>query len=162
MNTPKPKSQQGATLVVGLILLVLITLMVTSAFTLSTGNLKSVGNMQMREEAISAANVAIERIISSDAIFFAPAASTITVGSYSVAVAAPICVASVVIKDYTSADVNPNVLIEGGPASGGSASGYKITYWDITATVDDTVTGAKAEVHQGVKIALPASPEPCP
>lgn len=161
MNTLTAKSQQGATLVVGLIMLVLITLMVTSAFTLSTGNLKSVGNMQVREEAISAANVAIERLISSDAIFLAPAGSTVSVAPYTVTIAAPVCVASVAIKSGTSADTNPNVLIEGGPAASGSATGYKVTYWDITATVDDATTGAKAEVHQGVKITLPASPEPC-
>lgn len=161
MTTPKPKSQQGATLIVGLIVLVLITLMVTSAFTLSTGNLKAVGNMQVREEAIAAANVAIERTIGSDAIFLAPAATTVSVPPYNVTIAAPVCVASVEIKSGTSADTNPNVLIEGGPAASGSATGYKITYWDIRATVDDTTTGAKAEVHQGIKITLPASPEPC-
>ena len=49
-------SQRGITLFVGLIMLVLITLMVTSAFTLSTSNLKSVGNMQARDEAIAAAD----------------------------------------------------------------------------------------------------------
>lgn len=153
--------QRGATLVVGLILLVLITLIVTSAFNLSTGNLKAVGNMQTRDEAVAAANVAIERVISTDAIFFAPAAKTESVGPYSVSVAAPVCISSVSIKDYTSADTNPNVLIEGGPGGGGSATGFVVTYWDITATVNDTTTGARAEVHQGVKITLPASPTPC-
>lgn len=160
----KPQSrnaQKGATLVVGLIMLVLITLMVTSAFTLSTGNLKSVGNMQVREEAISAANVAIERIISSDAIFFAPEESIEEVGPYTVTVAEPVCVAAIDIASGSSADANPNILIEGGPAAGGIASGFKITYWDISATVDDPTTGAKAEVHQGVKITLPADPDPC-
>lgn len=161
MNTHARRTQQGATLVVGLIMLVLITLMVTSAFTLSTSNLKSVGNMQVREEAIAAANVAVERTISSDAIFFAPAASTISVPPYDVTIAAPVCVASIEIKSGTSADSNPNVLIEGGPAASGSGTGYKITYWDIKATVNDTTTGARAEVHQGIKITLPASPEPC-
>ncbi|MDT3669280.1 MAG: PilX N-terminal domain-containing pilus assembly protein [Aromatoleum sp.] len=161
MNTHPPRSQQGATLVVGLIMLVLITLMVTSAFTLSTSNLKSVGNMQVREEAIAAANVAIERTISSDAIFFAPAASTVSIPPYSVTIAAPVCVASIEIKSGTSADSNPNVLIEGGPSGSGSAAGYKITYWDISAIVDDTTTGARAEVHQGIKITLPSSPDPC-
>ena len=51
-----PHAQHGATLVVGLIMLVLITLMVTSAFMLSSINLKSVGNMQFRDEAVAAAN----------------------------------------------------------------------------------------------------------
>lgn len=165
----KFQKQQGAALVVGLILLVLITLLVTSAFNLSTGNLKAVGNMQTRDEAISAANVAIERLISTDAVFFTPAASTVSVPPYTVSVAAPVCMSSVEIKDYTSADPNANVLMEsgsgvggGGGAGGGTATGFKVTYWDITATVSDATTGAQAEVHQGVKITLPASPNPCP
>ena len=58
-------AQRGATLVVGLIMLVLITVMVTSAFTLSSSNLKSVGNMQARDEAIAAGNRAIEQISAS-------------------------------------------------------------------------------------------------
>lgn len=154
--------QRGATLVVGLILLVLITLIVTSAFNLSTGNLKAVGNMQTRDEAVAAANVAIERIMSSSAIFITPAARTETVGPYSVTVAAPVCISSVSIKDYTSADPNPNVLLEGGPGGGGgTATGFVVTYWDINATVNDTTTGARADVHQGVKITLPANPNPC-
>jgi Tfp pilus assembly protein PilX len=58
-------SQRGATLVVGLIMLVLITLLVTSAFTVSTSGLKSMGNMQVRDEAIAAGNKAIEQVLSS-------------------------------------------------------------------------------------------------
>ena len=85
------RRQRGATLIVGLIMLVLITLMMLTAFMLSSSNLKSVGNMQHRAEAIAAANVAIEQVISSDAIFITPAAQTVVVGAYSVAVAAPRC-----------------------------------------------------------------------
>src|SRR2546428_759824 len=58
-------TQRGATLVVGLIMLLLITLMVSSAFMLSTTNLKSVGNMQFKDESIAAANKAIEQVLSS-------------------------------------------------------------------------------------------------
>ena len=50
--------QQGAALIVGLIMLLLLTLMVTAAFTLSGVNLKAVGNMQSRAEATAAANAA--------------------------------------------------------------------------------------------------------
>jgi hypothetical protein len=47
-------------------MLVLLTLVVTTAFMMSSGNLKAVGNMQFRDEAIAAANMAIEQVISSD------------------------------------------------------------------------------------------------
>ncbi|UUZ64284.1 hypothetical protein LP417_03665 [Polaromonas sp. P1-6] len=40
------RGQSGATLVVALIMLTLITLLVVNAFTLSSSNLKAVGNMQ--------------------------------------------------------------------------------------------------------------------
>ncbi|MBK7031669.1 MAG: pilus assembly PilX N-terminal domain-containing protein [Bacteroidales bacterium] len=55
--------QSGATLVVGLIMLVAITLLMISAFSLSGGNLKAVSNMQFRNEAIAAANMGIEQTI---------------------------------------------------------------------------------------------------
>ena len=50
----------GAALVVGLIMLVLITIMLITALNLGTSSFRSVGNMQFRNEAIAAANVAIE------------------------------------------------------------------------------------------------------
>jgi len=66
MNAPITlRAQRGATLIVGLIMLVLITLMVTAAFMISTGNLKAVGNMQFRNEAIAAANAASEEVLNS-------------------------------------------------------------------------------------------------
>ena len=73
---PSPRAQQGITLIVGLIMLVLITLIVTSAFMLSHTNLKSVGNMQFRDESIAAANVAIEQVLASP-FYISPAAESI-------------------------------------------------------------------------------------
>jgi Tfp pilus assembly protein PilX len=59
------RQQDGAALIVGLIMLVLITLAVTAGFTLSNTNLKSVGNMQSRNEAVAASNRAIEEVAAS-------------------------------------------------------------------------------------------------
>ena len=163
-NKPRQK-QRGATLIVGLIMLVLITLMVLSAFTLSSGNLKTVGNMQSKEEVMSAANVAIEQVISSPAIFTTPPSvvTTITVGSYPVAVAVPECLYSVPVVNHTSGDQNPNIFSQSGGAGGSvGAPGYRDTYWDVSATVNDGVSGASVEIHQGMKITLPSVPEPCP
>ena len=56
---------RGAALVVGLIMLVLITLMLITALNLGTINFRSVSNMQFREEAIAAANQAIDQVIGS-------------------------------------------------------------------------------------------------
>lgn len=53
------RTQRGVTLAVGLIMLFVITVMVVAAFKLSTINLGAVGNMQFREQALAAANLAI-------------------------------------------------------------------------------------------------------
>src|SRR5687767_1480773 len=96
-------AQRGATLVIGLIMLVVITLLVTSAFTLSSSNLKSVGNMQNRNESIAAANKAVEQVLSSP-FTAAPAAESIDVDidndgdqDYRVDFAAPVCVSASVL-----------------------------------------------------------------
>ncbi|MBS0343780.1 MAG: hypothetical protein JSS56_25020, partial [Proteobacteria bacterium] len=85
------------------IMLVLITLTVIAAFTLSQGNLKAVGNIQVRNEAVAAANRAIEEVVT--ALLPATALMTTPVGTtsnvdinndgtidYYVQVLAPACV----------------------------------------------------------------------
>lgn len=96
-------SQRGSALVIGLIMLVLVTLTVVSAFTLSSANLKAVGNIQVRDEALAAANRAIEEVVTSLLPASAPLTTPVaTVSSvdinndgtvdYTVQIAAPICV----------------------------------------------------------------------
>ncbi|MEE4238988.1 MAG: PilX N-terminal domain-containing pilus assembly protein [Anderseniella sp.] len=163
MNRTIPRQRQrGISLVIGLILLVLITLVVTSAFMLSSTNLKAVGNMQYRDEAIAAANAAIEQVISSDAIFLNPVSQPVVVGNYTVQVAAPVCLYAVDVNTGTSNDQNPNILIEGVGGGGGGGGAFQDTYWDIAATVNDGLMGAAVVTHQGIKITLPAAPNPCP
>jgi hypothetical protein len=57
-------SQGGATLLVSLIMLVMLTLFAISAMNSSTTNLKVVGNMQAQAEAQAAAQAAIETALS--------------------------------------------------------------------------------------------------
>lgn len=147
--------QRGFTLIVGLIMLVLITLMVTSAFMLSNTNLKSVGNMQFRDEAIAAANVAIERVVSSD-FTTVPAASTQPVdldndgtAEYTINVLKPACIKSVGITTLPASDPDAAKCKSGG----GVVLCYE-TVWEISATVSPTnaaaATGAAATVKQGI------------
>ena len=161
----RARQQRGATLIVGLILLVLITLMMLTAFMLSSSNLKSVSNMQYRAEAVAAANVAIEQVISSDAIFISPAEQTVVVGPYLVTVAAPKCLYTVPVAippSNSSADSNSIILNVGSSGASGVATGVLDTYWNIEATVQDGLTGTNVQAHQGVRIRLPSSPNPCP
>ncbi|MOA12138.1 hypothetical protein D3C78_1321080 [compost metagenome] len=153
--------QQGAALIVGLIMLLLLTLMVTAAFTLSGVNLKAVGNMQSRAEAAAAANAVIESVISSDAIFRNPQNKAVLEAPYTVGVAAPVCIRAIPVKTNSSNDAYPNIYIDG-QSGQGADTGFKNTYWNIKATVDDVVSGAKVVVNQGVRITLPANPNPCP
>jgi Tfp pilus assembly protein PilX len=57
--------QRGATLFIGLVMLVILTLFALSAFQTSSTNLKTTGNMQSREEAQNAAQLVIDQVISS-------------------------------------------------------------------------------------------------
>lgn len=158
MNAPVIlRAQRGATLIVGLIMLVLLTLVVTSAFMLSTSNLKAVGNMQFRNEAIAAANAATEEVLNS----LLTGGSTVVppghpnmpvdmnnddVPDYFVTIAVPTCVrASVAAPGFSSSLSLGNVM---------STQSFWNTIWDIQADVDDTATGARIRVRQGVRVLL--------
>ncbi len=150
--------QKGVTLIVGLIMLVLITLMVTTAFTLSGTNLKAVGNMQFRNESIAAANKAIEQVVGINfqtGFTTIPPAQTITldinndgVADYSVAVAQPVCIQATQVAGGTGSCSSVTL-----PFSGCGTPNYS-TLWDINATVTDIVSGASINVRQGVRVEL--------
>lgn len=150
-RAPGRSRQAGATLVVALIMLVLITLVLVSGFSLSTSNLKSVGNMQVREESVAAANRALEMVVGSP-FTDDPQAQDIDVDinsdgvtDYTVAVSQPLCVRAI----QASADEPSDPDI---PVVGGSASWY--TDWDIAATANDATSGASVVVRQGVRVLL--------
>jgi Tfp pilus assembly protein PilX len=149
--------QRGATLVVSLIMLVLISLLVTSAFTMSSTNLKSVGNMQNRNEAIAAGNKAIEQVLSSP-FTDAPAAESIDVDidnngtmDYEVAFAAPTCLSG----SRLASTVAPPSSITLGPAFAVATSDFYETVWDLDASVSDpSGSGASVRMRQGVRVLL--------
>jgi Tfp pilus assembly protein PilX len=66
------RRQRGATLIVGLIMLIVITLLVVGSFTLGRNNLEIVGNMQHRNETTASAQRAIEEAISSPLLTTTP------------------------------------------------------------------------------------------
>lgn len=147
----RAQAQQGATLVVALIVLTLITLLVVNAFTLSSSNLKAVGNMQARDEAIAAANQAIELVVSSS-FTDAPVAQEVNVDidkngatDYTVKIAPPKCIKAVEVPNPEKCDEDLKALC---------AENNWHTSWDLRATVGDTSSGASAVVHQGVRVKL--------
>jgi PilX N-terminal len=60
------RRQDGATLIVALIMLILLTMLGLSSVNLGNSNLQVVGNMQQRNEVINAAQSRIETVISSN------------------------------------------------------------------------------------------------
>lgn len=144
-KTTLPHAQHGATLVVGLIMLVLITLMVVTAFMLSSTNLKAVGNMQFRDEAIAAANAAIETVLSTS---IQATNTAVDIGGieYQVAVATPICLRATL----ADAGVKTSLSL---PKEMSSGETWNVMF-DIEATVNDARSGALVRVHQGVRALL--------
>lgn len=156
MKQPARTRQAGATLVVGLIMLVLITLMLIAALSLATANFQTVGNMQFRDEAIAAANKGIQQVVGSP-FTVNPAAQTIYVdfdnsspptNDYRVDIATPVCVSATLAAatDPSSVSLGPTM----------SAEATWNTVWDIAATVTSAtnVGGAAVAVRSGVRVLL--------
>ena len=150
--------QSGDTLVVGLIMLVSITLLMISAFSLSGGNLKAVSNMQFRNEAIAAANMAIEQTININFVAIDPANYPETIDididqnnttDYVVSIKAPLCIKA------TLAPVNPLAL--SGINSNVTNSSDYLTLWEIEATAQNQATGASVVAKQGISKQLTQS-----
>jgi Tfp pilus assembly protein PilX len=147
------RSETGATLVVSLIMLTLITLMIIAALAIGSANFKTVTNMQFRDGAVDAANKAIEQVVSS-AFALAPSAETINVDldnnlttDYVVEIALPVCVRA------TKAEVTAPSS-ESLPPAMGSVSSWN-TVWDIRATVTGNNPGqAAVDVRAGVRVLL--------
>lgn len=68
-----PRRQRGATLLVALIMLTVLMMFVVSSLNTSTTNLKVVGNMQSKNEALTATQEAIETVISTPQFISTPA-----------------------------------------------------------------------------------------
>jgi Tfp pilus assembly protein PilV len=144
------KKQRGATLVVAMVMLLLLMVMVGSAYTLSGSNLKAVGNMQFRNEAIAAANVGIERVLSS-AVTAAPTAEQLNVdinndgtSDYLVSMATPTCQRATLSPSSVPSSLNLP----------GMTSNNWNTVWDLDANVSDPVSGSAVRVRSGVRVLL--------
>lgn len=133
--------QEGAALLVSLVMLVILTLFVITAINMTSVNLKIVGNEQSRAAMEANAQQAIEQVISSGAAFnLAPAAQTVTVNGMVVSVRAPVCIKAVDAQGYSAV----------------SGAAPEDTNWELLATVTDPMTGATATHKQGIRIRMPS------
>ena len=177
-------SQRGATLVVALIFLVLMSLFAISAFNSSTGNMRIVGNTQARQESLSAAQLAVEKTISSSTFHINPdgvAASPILVDmdgngttDYTAVLSPkPQCTRAKPIQagDLPAAPKNPTTVDvyapcrpspkQGGtfvdretPETGVDPESCANSEWNVRAQVSDPQTQTKVAVNQGVAIVV--------
>ena len=162
------RRQAGATLLISMIFLMVITLIVVSSIKAVNVNTKLVGNMQTQKEASAAAQQAIENTISTDFTGM-PVQSTSVIDSgqagaaYSVLVKAPYCSGVKPIKlselDATNTDDQPcyasgasqNTGIVGSGASGNSLCSN--SNWEVNATATPPAsTEAAPTVHQGIAV----------
>ena len=170
VRTGSPRRhQEGATLLVAMILLIILMLIGASALKVTNINTRVVGNMQTQSEAFASAQQAIEEIISDDFTKL-PRQRTIEVdinnsgqtgSTYKVDVAKPACLAVKPVKQLDLDITNPrdqpcfttgaaqNSGIIGGTPSGNSVCSDSM--WNITATaVPPNSTQPAAVLHQGV------------
>lgn len=152
---PRRSRQSGATLVIALIILVLISLAVVSAFNLTSSNLRSVTNVQYRNEAIASANAGIEEVVGGS--FLTALGSTNTKhidvdkdgkSDYDVTVTIPSCPLRV---RRVSVDAPSGYELGDGTSSLG---GTYVADYELRATVTDTNTSASVAVREGVRVPL--------
>lgn len=164
-------AQRGATLLVGLIMLVLLTLHALSSHKTSAVQLRIVGNMQDRQDAQAAANLALGQVLSSEAFIFRAAevaAAPLDVdldgdgaADYRVRVT-PTCTARRPIK---SVELDPGLPEDfqciAGTAFGGTSL-CAASHWNLQAVATPAAgvaaTGAAAELHQGARVRLESGP----
>ncbi|MES2675222.1 MAG: hypothetical protein V4660_13360 [Pseudomonadota bacterium] len=152
MNTPcYARKERGVVLVIALIMMLLVTLMVSGSFALSTINLKAVGNNQVRKEALASANAAVAQVIGSPFTDNpGAAASDLTfdidnnnVRDYTVSIGIPECIRA---TQSSSVSLSSTTLVM--PASSWN------TVWMIQAAVNDAATGAQTVVRSAVRVLL--------
>jgi Tfp pilus assembly protein PilV len=152
----RSQTQRGASLIISMIFLVLITFVVINAFNLSNTNLKSVRNEQSRTESIAAANLALDQLIATPGALVqgvAPAAQTVALNgstggstSYTVQFGVPTCVRAV------QATIAAPSEVELGSGVSGSDT------WDVdielVATVAEASVGTLVEISQGMRVRM--------
>ena len=158
--------QRGVVLVVALIMLVLVTLMGTVSSNLVLTNLQIVQNVEARSAARSAALTALQEALTTPG--FIEGNKAFVVGcnddSYTrcldldgdnlqddvtITLTTPVCISASPVKN-SDLDVFNNA----DDASCYQPGLYSLcadALWEVTATAEDAITGARVEIRQGVQ-----------
>ena len=165
------QSQRGTTLLIGLIMLVLLTLIGLSSINSSSSNLQVVGNMQYQQEVLGAAQVSINKVLSTGSYFSdpttAPTSDSVDItgdgtADYTVALAQPCILAT---KGILVSELKLNVADDllclssatlknagiMGQQTGAAMSDCARVTWRVTASVNDTSTKAKVSLVEAAQ-----------
>ena len=161
------QKQSGATLIVSLIMLVVLTLLVVTAIRSGNTNLKIVGNMQVTTEADAAGVQEIERVLSTtDFTKFTPVVDNpvvIGAATYLVTIPKPACENTVPIysNDPTLVPTDPNdqlcfqdmdndIVLDSTGKPIPKATKCNTQQWEVQASVKNTASGESITHIQGV------------
>lgn len=153
MTSTAIRRQRGATLLVTLIMLVVLTLFAVTGFNLSSVNLKIIGSFQQQKATEAVVQQALEQLLSTATAFnAAPAAADICVngtgatasdcaasGGHFVHIDKPACNYKTAAKGYTKkiGELTP-----------------EDTNWQVRASYTDAVTKASTAVVQGLAVRM--------
>lgn len=175
------RRQRGATLVVALIMLVLVTLFALSSVKTATTSLMVTGNMQAKSEALNAAQETIEAVISTPQFIASPANAVINpcagpntrctdvsgdgAPEYLTTLAPqPVCMSAKPIKNEA---LNLALAEDLGCTAGqqqqfgvaGAVTGNSLcasSVWEISAQTQGLNSGANVTVRQGIGVRISA------
>lgn len=150
------RHQRGViTILISILLLILMSGVVLTAFRMSTTNLRAVSNVEARDGAIAAAQAKIEATIQDGGFASNPAGEVNTEELFSingdpsrgylVDFAEPFCVRA----SPGSGSSASSVLLPGI-----SVSGTWNTVWELRATAREPETGAEVTIVHGVRVLL--------
>lgn len=180
--TATRKRQSGMTLVIGMMMLVMMTLLALTSFNLGRGGYQVISNMQFQSEAASAAQMALETVVSNlnfsatpANVFASPCSTANTIcydtngdGHTDVQVsigsradpAKPQCIAAKVIKNASldlskTDDLGCSTGASQSFGVAGAATGDSLcadSIWDVQAQAVDSVTQARATITEGMSV----------
>lgn len=170
-----PRRHRGIVLLQAMILMIMLFLIAIVSFNMGRQNTIIAGNMQHKAEALTAANQAVEKVISSTTFIDSPdAALPGNVASYdvngdgtndiTVKLSPKPCVKKAQIIKNSELDANKpsDMDCAVNPPSGGiegTDTGNSLcadSIWEIAAVAEDDATGAKVEVTTGVGVRVSA------
>ena len=166
---PMRHQQRGATLVISLIMLVLLTLLAVTSFNLGKGSLQTVGNMQHRNEAMAAAQETMEEVISTTRLFANPTAVIPAASSFCPSGGAnntkcidttrdgvtDVTVTIIPTPTCIKTEIVPNSRFSFGNDCHNGTNAFSRcadTIWEVTVSAVDATTQAQYSVTQGMAV----------